>query len=675
MTWVELVLPFACFVLVLFGPGWLIGRALGLRGLLALGGAPALSSAYYAVAVVVMAKAGISWEATPVVLGAVAVAIVGYGASTLAGTVSGTGQAIVGAQPEVWREQAALGLTWRAWLSWAVVVGSVIMIVPTAVGMGAPDAPLQAWDAVFHLNGVAFIHETGVADNVNLLYGAGQSVYYPTVWHAMVSLVVDVGGPFTTSTITAAANASTLGMGSVGWLVGLAAFAQACFPRRPAIVVLAVAVGSAFSMFPTVVLSTLAQWPNGLSVMLAAGAAAIVLTTVRSASADGSLVEHGTVRLALCSLVALVGVGAAHGTGVVGVAIITGPYIVAVVWKAIVAAWRGPRRRRLIVTLAAAASLAVAAICLVLRSSVLAGLMGYERLPQRSHLVSVSRTLFDVVLSPWPGALLVTIAVVIGAVAAFRGRTGRWLVVSTVIITGLAALAAGPENPLRGLTGIWYTQAARIEALYPITAAVLAATGIAASARWVGERWADRRAAGAKLPAWSPRVIGGVLVVVAFVTSAGFQAPQRALRFAQAYDPEQIAWGTMLSAEETELMHELPDLLDDDALIIADPFSGAPFAWSIGSRAVVFPQLNTVTMDAPTTYLLDHFREIRTDPQVCENLADLGVTHFYQDLAGRAEGAKVNPGGAGMRDVDTSEGFTVVAVAGLATLFEIDACG
>lgn len=50
------------------------------------------------------------------------------------------------------------------------------------------------------------------------------------------------------------------------------------------------------------------------------------------------------------------------------------------------------------------------------------------------------------------------------------------------------------------------------------------------------------------------------------------------------------------------------------------------------------------------------------------------MTHFYEDEAGELDGAKVDPESPGLHDVDTSTGFSVVAVAGTATLLTIDAC-
>lgn len=671
MAWWGQSLLFVAFVLVLFTPGTVVLRLLGARGMLALGAAPAVSCAFYAVLAPVLAAGGVGWVPATVGTAVVVLALLVLGSRWLVRRsrrdVPGRGR-----PPVAWLGAGALDalVVHRRAVVVALGLGSVVAIVPMAIGMGDPGAPLQQWDAVFHLNGVAFIRETGDASGVDGLYGAGRSVYYPTVWHSMVALVPGdlVAAP--ADAITAAANASTLVMGSVAWLAGLGAFGAACFPRRPELTVLVVAVGGAFSMFPTVLLSTLAQWPNGLSVMLVPGAAALWVVLLRSGRDRG---RGHRVALLGAALAALVGVGSAHGSGVVGLAVVVGPLALAVAGRAVRRAWRGGRRRT--VLLGGAAVLVVAGVgaLLVLRSSVLQVLFNFERLPQRGYAPSVTRTLLDTVLSAWPGNLVVSVAVVVGAVVLVRTRQQRWLLASAAAVVVLVALAAGPSTPFRALTGVWYTQAARIEALYPVVASLLAAVGLVALGRALADVVARRG------PARFERVgahrWAAALVVLALVASLGFQAPGRAGRFAQAYDPAQIRWGTMLSPEELALMRDLRSVVPEGSLVLGDPHNGAAFAFVMGGRHVVLPQLGTSAMDEAQTYLRAHFRDIASDPEVCRYVEELGVTHLYDDRAGVADGAKVDPESPGLHDVDTSVGFSLVATAGTATLWTIEACG
>jgi hypothetical protein len=699
VVWLELVCACAVLAVVLVVPGAVLLRAAGLQRLVALGSGPAVSALVYAVLAPVLAASGIRWTllsvmATVVVLVAIGSLVcvslrrrtggrdgaswTGAASRTVAAAEGRTAAQARGAQPPGAQDAAQphaatiLGRTvaWRTALVVTLVVSSAVFVVPTVLGMGSPDAPLQQWDGVFHLNGVALVQETGVAASLDGLYGEGRSVYYPAVWHSMVALVPPVLAP-----PVVAANASTLVMGSVGWLLGLVALAAAVFPGRRGILLVTVALGSAFSMFPTVQLSTLSQWPNGLSVMLVPGAAALVVLAVHAWQRHGSVMHRAMLTSAAVASVA--GVGAAHGSGVFGGLLVVGPLVLAAVATGVRSLWSSGRRARVVVSGAVLGAVTVAAVVVLTRSSVLQVLMNFERLPQRTYAVSVPRTLLDMVLWPAPGNVVLSVAVVVGAVVLVRRRQERWLVVSAVLVVAFVAFAAGPDNPLRALTGIWYTQAARIEALYPVVASLVGAVGVVTIAERVAARWVRRRPTGGPVP-WSAGPVGSAVatvLAVAFVTSVGFQTPQRVHRFAEAYDPEQIMWGTMLSAEELALVRSARDLLPEDALVLGDPHNGAAFFDGLGGRDVLLPQLGTSAMDATQAYLRKSFRDVHVDPKVCELVRERGVTHFYEDTATVEDGAKVDPQSPGLQDVDTSEGFAVVAVAGTATLYEIQACG
>ncbi|MBI9114065.1 DUF6541 family protein [Sanguibacter suaedae] len=699
MVWLELVCACAVLAVVLIVPGAVMLRAAGLRWLVALGSGPPLSALVYAVLAPVLAASGVPWNLVSVTAAVVVIVAIGslvcvtlrrrpggrdrLPQTGLTSDAAAAAEGRTGVQargelhvptPQALTPHAAtiLGRTvpWRTAFVATVLVSTTVFVVPTVLGMGSPDAPLQQWDGVFHLNGVALVQETGVASSLDGLYGEGRSVYYPAVWHSMVALVPPVVAP-----PVVAANASTLVMGSVGWLLGLGAFATAVFPGRRGVVLVAVALGSAFSMFPTVQLSTLSQWPNGLSVMLVPGAAALVVLSVHGWQRLGSAAHRALLTSA--ALASVAGVGAAHGSGVFGGLLVVGPLVLAAVATGVRSLWSSGRRARVVVPAAVLGAVMVVAVVVLSRSSVLQVLMNFERLPQRTYVVSVPRTLLDMVLWPAPGNVVLSVAVVVGAVVLLRRRQERWLVASGVLVVAFVAFAAGPDNPLRALTGIWYTQAARIEALYPVVASLVGAVGVVTIAERAAARWERRRPSGGSARS-SPGPVGSAVVAVlavAFVTSAGFQTPQRVHRFAEAYDPEEIMWGTMLSAEELALVRSAGDLLPEDALVLGDPHNGAAFFYGVGGRDVLLPQLGTSAMDATQTYLRENFRDVDVDPKVCELVRERGVTHFYEDTATVEDGAKVDPESPGLHDVDTSDGFEVVAVAGTATLYEIQACG
>lgn len=699
MAWQAVAVMCVLFTVLLVAPGALLLRSIGVRGLTALGAGAAVSSALWAAATAVLATADVAWRPVPaigtvVVLGAL-LAMVAALVRRRADARVGLG--VVGPRRTVReRVHARWAARTRAdpapWvLVLVLVLASMLAIVPVAVGMGGPDAPLQQWDAAFHLNGVALIRETGDASSLHGLYGAGKQVYYPTVWHSLVALL-PVTGATGVFDVSAAANASTVAMASVGWFLGLAALAREVFPTRRWAPALVIAVGGAFSMFPTVQLSTLAQWPNAMSVMLLPGTCALVVAAVR-ASRDRvpRTRQHAPQArrpgpragiLWSAALGAVVGVGAVHGTGVFGFLVLVGPYLVATVWGAARHAVRDGRGRLVAAWCAAVLVLGAAAVAVLLTSPVMAVLLRFERVPQRDYWESVPRTVFDLVLTGGPGNLVVSCAVLVGAGVLLRAREHRWIIVSAVAVCALTALAAGPAVPLRAVTGLWYAQGARIEALYPIPAALLAVVGIA----WAGERlgvlWAARRTGGPPTTEGAEpraseqvtrRAAAVVLVLLAVASSGGYQAAERAERFAEAYDPDHIRWGTMLSAAEIDLMRRLPGQLPDDARILGDPSDGAVFAYALAGVDVVLPQLGTSGMDAHQAYLRASFRDIREDPLVCEHLAAVGATHLYVDPTGAEGGAKVDALSPGLQDIDTT-GFRLVESGGAARLYEITAC-
>ncbi|MGO1315973.1 MAG: DUF6541 family protein, partial [Cellulomonadaceae bacterium] len=449
MEWLELAAASVLLTVVLFAPGAAALRLAGARGLVVLGAAPALSSALCALAALILARTGVRWS-----LGTVGALLLVAGAGALLLRV--LRRRTRAAAPAKTPSSGAPRSPWiRRWLAVAVAVGTLTLAVPTLVGMGSPGMPLQQWDGVFHLNGVALVHEIGVADSLDGLYGQGASVYYPAVWHSMVALV-----PPALATPVVAGNASTLVIG-LGWLLGIAAFTQALFPARPALVPLATVLASGFSMFPTVPLSTLAQWPNGLSVMLIPGAAALAVRTGRRWRTEGARRGFGTGVLAL---LAALGVAAAHGSGAVGLLVVVGPYALVVLTGAVHGWWRAGHRVALLSAGVVTAALGAGAVLVLVRSPILRSLIEYERAQVRTYPASVLRTLLDTVLSPVPGNAVISAAVVIGAVVLLRGRRHRWLILSGAVVVLLTAIATGPPGPQRALTGLWYSQGARIEA-------------------------------------------------------------------------------------------------------------------------------------------------------------------------------------------------------------------
>jgi len=704
MTWLTQALPAGLVVLALL---WLPGlgalRAVGLRGLLLWSGAPAVSLAGYAVATQLVARLGLAWRpvsgigATLVVL--VVLALVGR-------LVLGrTGAARVVAAQEPFAVGGLRGEGRAAALALGLVLagGALLVLVPTLLGMHSAQNPLQQWDGVFHLDGIRLIQDTGDATGLDGLYGSDVHVFYPATWHALMALVPGTHGLLPWVSIPAATSAWTLVCSSIVWPLVVAGWCWVVLPGRRMLLVVAVALLGAFPMFPTVLWSIQAVWPNGTSILVLPGAAALWLLVLRvldargsSAAAQGPRDGAGGARavtgLTGVALVATLGLAAAHPTGAVALIVLVGPLAAWRVWRAASRRWRAGRRAGVVVMTGAVLVLGAVAVARASQTASWASVTGYERPFMRPYSVTVLRLLLDFVITAWPANLVVSAAVLVGVVVAWRQRL-RWVVVAWALTLALAALAAGWENPLRAVTGIWYKQAMRIEAFYPVTAVLLAALGATTIAAWVARRvrGSDRtgallrglgaeRALGWRLPggAGGARTPVGALawlLLVSLVVSLGYQAPARERFFAQSYQPARLKWGTMATADELDLLRRLPAVLGPGAVVIGSPYSGLPLGYGLSGLRSVYLQLGAGSADPARAYLRSRFRDIHSDPQVCAYLQDLGVTHFYDDRATPgADHAWDGKDAPGFDDVDVSTGFVPVAGTGPVTVYRITAC-
>ena len=72
---------------------------------------------------------------------------------------------------------------------------------------------------------------------------------------------------------------------------------------------------------------------------------------------------------------------------------------------------------------------------------------------------------------------------------------------------------------------------------------------------------------------------------------------------------------------------------------------------------------------------MKHFNEIHDNPEVCEVVNQMGITHYYADEDGKYYNFLRSSRFPGLYNVDTSYGFELVDQGGTAKLYRITACG
>ncbi|WP_196716777.1 DUF6541 family protein [Actinomyces trachealis] len=659
-------------VLGLLVPGWSVAQAWGLRGLTAVGVAPALTGALVTVATLVAPPLGWSWSRSQLLPGPfgwfwTAVVLLGIASQSLPGPRAGD-----------LFQVASLTLRGKWLVSGALALGAALTTAPVVLAMRSSDSPMQASDAVYHLSVTSFVRITGDASPFSAtapMY-EGDRIYYPSLWHAIVALLP--------GSVVVGANLLALVLVAVVWPLGMVALLREVLGRRGLAadgkaeddgVWLAVGAALSFSVVSVLLLLT-SVWPYALSVCLLPGCLALVVR----ACEPGRLGPATRFRAVATAGIGCVGVAGAHGAGVFNLAVLAGPLVLAALAAPVGRLWRrGGRGRLTLIVLEGVALALLVAGAWLMRDS-LASVFGYERppgnIPETVYAVVADHPLLATFTPYVPGNALVFLLALVAALGAWRlsPAVRRWTVGTAVALT-LLLLSGGPQWPLRVLAGPWYTQRARIMVLVSIGLLVLAPLG----GRELGRRWQNQRGWRGALTTL-PWRLPLVLLALSLVLAPAWRWGLRTEIMAAVHDPQRISYGTMLSDEELAMIRRAPSELPADAVVVGNPSNGSAYLWSVAGVRVVYPS-RLVPWSEELSWLGEHLHELGSNPQVCEVLRRRGVSYYYSDDApadGATGGGRKPLWGEHLEEVPR-EHLELVDSAdsggGTATLWRITACG
>jgi hypothetical protein len=652
LDWVAQAGVFALATAVVFGPGALIGAALGLRRLLLWASAPAISVGVLSLLALVFPFFSVRWEHLSVVIGLVIVAVV---AGAIRWWVSGVAPWSRSASSQSW--------TWgaRGLLIAGLVVGGALNAARLMTYIGRPDAISQTNDAVFHLNALRWIAETGSASSLDLTGLVGASSFYPAAWHAIASLVA-----LNTELIPVAVNMVSLVFAALVWPLSIVLFTRAVIARGGAVIsALAAALSAALLAFPMLMFEWGVLYPYAVSLAILP---AVIAATVLGLRRWGQSPAGQRLRSSL-ALIAVVGFGLA------GVVLSqTSSFLIwalfVVLWAsgtALVSEHGSTRPRTSARVLVGAAWIGLAGAWLLL--AYLAGPVlwkAYRSIPGAG---------FDVLFnshSQLPAAPVMSALLILGISVAVRDSRLRWLVAAWIVVSLLYVVSVATDLPIikRVLTGPWYGDSFRLAAIVALTVVPLAAIGLEALIRWLATRpWSltrDRQRALTHLALVIIALAGTISVIV---------APVVLLRVAAETDEQSrytLNDRSYLSTDEFALLRRIPSLVPEDAKIIANPSTGASFAYVLAEREII-PRTWAPPQSSAWDVIAADLRGAADDAAVCDALAAYGNPTFVLDfgVGGTGPGEYLMPG---MTDFAGQDGFKEVDREGDASLWQITAC-
>ena len=646
MNWFDALPAVTVAGLLLVGLGAPFALAVGARGVLFLGLSAAASVAIVAVSSLAAPLVGASWNLVPPVLLAVVLAVIGLLLRRLT---------VARDRPRgEWGRPLLAGVV-------GIAAGAVLIGRNLLVGIGAPDHPSQTYDAVFHLNAVRWILNHDDASPLHLVMTTpGSSTgFYPTVWHAFTSLVVQLTG----TDIVVAANSMAIVMACLVWPIAAVFLVRALFGANPVALAIAGALSAGFAAFPLTLLWFGVLYPNVLAIALLPIALGCMVLGLR-ASSDGSadLTRFGWWGAALTATAA---VALSHPNALFGLFVLSAPLII----QATVRFIRSDRGAlvRLAAVGGAVGALAVEAI-LWTRF----GTSDNGWVPNRTFIDAVIEALTNGPLENTVG-VVITVLVVIGIVGVFMRRTPIWLVISYGLTVLLFAVAnGGPEGALRtALTGLWYNDAFRLAAMLPVTALPLATMGLVMLAEWTWRGIRGGSPDGSAHPRTRIAIAVAAMVVVLAVVGTQFGGVQTTSGYlADAYRFSDRS--PVLSPDEVAVFDDVAELTPADAVIAGNPWNGSSLVYAYVDRTTLFPHLGG---RYPDTHWAVAEGLGDGDPAACTAAEEIGVEyvldfgdHFVFANDRRSE---LYPG---LTDLADPSALTLLAEHGDAKLYEVTGC-
>lgn len=643
-VWLAAAPVMLAAVAVLYLPGVVLGSALHLDTRITIVLAPPVSVALIAGSGVIAGLAGRHWSpAWPVVtLAALVIVVLSIRIASHRRTIDI--QAMQDCARHLRRDVATRALSWA--------LGSVIGILLTMRLIGTPDALSQTYDAVFHLNAVRWIEDTGNASSFRFSMTAPSGAIYPLGWHTVTYLVLAMSHA---PSIMTAANAVDIIVAGPVWTAGcLLMVDQLTDGRRTALTATTVLAFSA-PAFPSLPLVYGALFPNFLATAMLPGVIAAVAWCAgvwkRPVRPTQTVIVTGVAVGGLCL---------AHPNTAVLVFIT----VAILAWRSVVIVLSGgsPLRSPRSATLLSRAvgwTIVVITVTQTLRPT--KGASGWP--PLTSTAGAVGEALLaapHTTQVPWALAGLA----LLGCTALVRRRTGGWLITLHLLIMAIyVAATAFRDTGLRyTLTGLWYSDSPRIGEFLPVAAVPFAAVGATALL--------DRLR---RLPLPLALRRCTTVTVVSLTAVLGLMCGPTTLRAADRGRTAYTMTDTSVSVSTNEyrLMRVLPSIVPQGDVVAVDPWTGAALAYAVsGTRVSTRHVQEQPSHDGMV--VRDLLNQAASDPRVCASLDEKQIRYALA-----FDGPLIHNGPAypGFADLSTAPGFDLVAKQGDAALYKITACG
>lgn len=253
-------------------------------------------------------------------------------------------------------------------------------------------------------------------------------------------------------------------------------------------------------------------------------------------------------------------------------------------------------------------------------------------------------------------------------------RPALWLIPAYVLWVLAVFVAYSPENTIRTFwLSPWYMDPRRIMGIVNMVMVPIIAIAFTSLVTWLRSNRSRHSAEDIEASSsWRIATMWGTWLVVITLFGA-MDARLHAATY--VFDPDNLGKPGMVTTQELAMIKRIPTTLPEDAYILGDPIAGAAYVESIGQRRAFFPQLTTTNTGSEFADLYKKkFKDIHTDPRICQGIRREGITHVYLDKDSLYYSFKLSDRSPGLYGVDVSRGFELIDSGDSAAIYRITAC-
>ncbi|WP_130810668.1 DUF6541 family protein [Olsenella sp. Marseille-P4559] len=635
----------ACLLalVVIYLPGALALRALGLRIEDAIACAPLYGIAFLAINAMVLPYLGI-----PASLLALVGPMLVFGAAAYA-MASARRRRTAGDKASATPDGDCIQVCGHGVPAWSVlvvygIVGVALCCLTFVRNLGDPQAFVQEFDNCFHLAAIRTYLSTGNFSSSSSFYyvpgGAmplvSQAGFYPSAWHDLCALVAQT----LSAPVTLAVNAVNATLVGVVFPVSAFFLLRKAFPGGDSVVVAGLSVAPCFACFPWDFLTFGPLYPNLLTnTLVPLGVGAFVVFAWPGGKRGVRL------RMLVVFILACVAQGLSQPNGIFTMAALLAAYVV---WAAMRAARLAREAGRRAPAPLAAGVIAFFAVGLIwagcYKLPMLRAVVTFDYWQSSMGVRDGALAALSLGMNGHPAQWALAVLVILGAVLAVidRSRDHWWLAVSWAFILICFVIDVSTEGLIKRLTcGFWYADPHRIAANLSLAAVPLAAFGLS----WLGEKASCllRRAEDSVVPL---AVGAAALLVVSFPAYLPTGSTEGSTAFANlgvSVVGQSDLIHHPLTAEEFEFSREALAAIPEGSLVINESEDGSVYLYPLLDANIYYRAISffdgSKNETAESLLIRHHLYEYASRQDVRDAVASIGARYVLVLDQGPDEGA------------------------------------